>query len=166
MYWICLVNFPVSWWYIRYPGFLIIQVLEELEQGIGLFQFLMVCSCQALDIFEALIDTIHFLFYLVDVESSTGDQLFSQIIQSFERVLENPMSLVNGGIWCYIDLRRQSVVSLLPWVVSIDCCWRNWLIYMTMCPTQMRFHKRYISNIPLDNIDIMPILLQILFIPR
>ena len=35
----------MSWQYILYPGFLIIQVLEELEQGIVLFQFLMVCSC-------------------------------------------------------------------------------------------------------------------------
>ena len=74
----------------------------------------MVCSCQALDIFEALIDTINFLFYLINVESPTGDQLLSQIIQIFERVLENPACLVNEGICSYIDSVLQSIVVLFP----------------------------------------------------
>lgn len=48
----------------------------------------MVCSCQLLDIQEALIDILFFLFYLVNVESSTGDQILSQIIQGLKFILE------------------------------------------------------------------------------
>ena len=69
------------------PGLLIIHVSEELVQAVGLAQLCSSGGCHVLDLLEATIDGVPFLFHLGGVEGTAGHQTVGLAVQVLQTIL-------------------------------------------------------------------------------